>query len=604
MSKAIEDYGLIGDMRGAALVANDGSIDWACLPNFDSPAVMAALLGNESNGFWSLRCDGGEARSRYLPNALVLVTTWETSSGVAAVYDFMAPAAVADTPALCRVVRGISGEVNFTSVLSARFDYGRTVPWVRRFNGVSTQFTAGPDSLWLSGPIRATGVHGQYVTRFSVRGGEQTAMCLAWQTSSMTKAPYTDPLRWLSETIAYWDSWSRRCGHEGPHKDAVLRSLITLKALTYASTGGIVAAPTTSLPESLGGERNWDYRYCWLRDASLTLRAFLDNNLVDEAHQWREWLVRAVAGCPTQLQIAYSLDGSRRLPEYELDHLLGYEGSIPVRVGNAAAAQFQLDVYGEVIDAIDLARRKGLPQSVGLSSLQRLLLNHLASIWRQPDEGIWELRGPRRHHVYSKVMAWTAFDRAIRSAEAGYMKGPVERWRTNADAIRREVMEHGWSHEKQSFTAAYGSDDLDASLLLIGQTGFLAPDHPRIVSTINAVRRELVEDGLVLRYRTEAGTDGFTSTEGAFLACSFWLVDALVGIGRTRDAEDLFGYLLGLRNHLGLLAEQYDVGRKRQVGNFPQAFSHLQLVNSADTLARAEEPAEHLMAVAPVVARL
>ncbi|MCL4414155.1 MAG: glycoside hydrolase family 15 protein, partial [Actinobacteria bacterium] len=365
------------------------------------------------------------------------------------------------------------------------------------------------------------------------------------------------------------------------------RSLITLKALTYAETGGIVAAPTTSLPEALGGTRNWDYRYCWLRDASLTLRTLLDNGLVEEAHGWREWLVRAVAGCPSQLQVAYGVDGSRRLPEYEIRHLPGYARSRPVRVGNAASDQFQLDVYGEVIDALDLARRKGLPQPVGLASLQRLLLDHLCLAWHNPDEGIWELRAERRHHVYSKVMAWSAFDRAGRAASAGLIRGPVERWASNAAAIRAEVLDLGWSDEKRSFTAAYGSDDLDASLLLIGQTGFLAPDDPRIVSTIEAIERELVVDGLVTRYRTDAGTDGIEGGEGAFLACSFWLVDALVGIGRREDAQRLFDHLLDLRNDLGLLAEEYDVIARRQVGNFPQAFSHLQLARSAGILASA-----------------
>ncbi len=601
MSKPIEDYGLIGDMRTAALVAKDGSIDWACFPRFDSPAAMAALLGDQSNGFWSLRANGGVATRAYVPDTLVLATLWQTPGGVARVYDFMPPASIARSPSICRVVEGVSGEVHLTSVLSVRLDYGRTVPWVRRFNGVSTQLTAGPDSLWLSGPVRARGVHRQSITEFTVRAGERASLCLAWQPSHVPCAPAVDPPRWLAETLRFWTSWSAGCTYAGTHRDAVVRSLITLKALTYAETGGIVAAPTTSLPEMLGGGRNWDYRYCWLRDASLTLKALLDNGLLEEAYGWREWLVRAVAGCPSQLQIAYGVDGSRRIPEYEIHHLSGYEASRPVRAGNAAAEQFQLDVYGEVISAIELARRKGMRQPVGLASLQRYLLDHLAVAWHHPDEGIWEIRTERRHHVYSKIMAWSAFDQAGRAAAAGMMRGPVSRWASNAAAIRAEIDAHGWSEEKRSFTVAYGTENLDASLLLIGQTGFLAPDDPRIVSTVEAVERELVTDGLVVRYRTSAASDGIPGGEGAFLACSFWLVDALAGIGRVNDAEDLFDHLLGLRNDLGLLAEEYDIDAKRQVGNFPQAFSHIQLAVSARALGAGDANASPVMEQAGTV---
>jgi len=582
-ARLIEDYGLLGDMRTAALVSRDGSIDWFCAPRFDSPAAMAAMLGDERNGAWTLRPeqDGSQTRT-YLDDTMVLATTWQTATGTARVYDFMPPGSA--TPTICRVVEGLSGVVEMRSVLRARFDYGRSVPWVRRANHTSTKLTAGPDTLWLTGPVRAEGVGRASVTRFELQAGERKALSLTWALSHRLTRPEIDAERALDDTVRFWRTWISGCSYTGAYRPVVARSLLTLKALTHAETGGIVAAPTTSLPEEIGGERNWDYRYCWLRDASLTLQAFLGCGLVEEAYGWREWLVRAVGGCPSDLQIAYAIDGSRRLPELELSHLAGYQGSRPVRVGNAAVEQFQLDIYGEVAGALSLAAELGLPSPPGLADLHRMLLAHLGRVWRSPDEGIWEVRSGRRHFTHSKVLAWSAFDQAARAVREGRMRGQLTRWEAEAEALRAEVERRSWDQTAGRFTAAFDSPDLDAAVLLLPRTGFVAGDDPRMLATIDAVAADLACEAdatLIRRYRTGDGGDGLTGSEGAFLACSFWMVDALAGAGRTGEAEERFDRLVGLGNDLGLLAEEYDPVASRQLGNFPQAFSHLALVGSA-----------------------
>ncbi|MFE4873172.1 glycoside hydrolase family 15 protein [Streptomyces sp. NPDC056682] len=589
-TQRIEDYALIGDLQTAALVGRDGSVDWLCLPRFDSAACFAALLGDEDNGHWRIApAEAGHAgrcaRRRYLDDSLILESVWETRTGTVKVLDFMPQRDQA--PDVVRIVEGVSGTVEMGSVLRLRFDYGHVVPWIRRSEGHRVAI-AGPDSVWLrSHPeVKTWGQHMSTRSSFTVGEGEKVAFVLTWHPSHEPRPDLCDPYAALEESLADWQEWAARCRYQGPYRDAVVRSLITLKALTYAPTGGIVAAATTSLPEEIGGVRNWDYRYCWLRDSTLTLEALLSAGYLEEAGQWRDWLLRAVAGDPADLQIMYGLAGERRLPEAELPWLKGYLGSSPVRVGNAAVEQLQLDVYGEVADSLFLAREAGLHSQPHAWSIQLSLLGFLEARWREPDEGLWEVRGPRRHFVHSKVMAWVAADRAVRTLEAEpTLHGDVERWRRMRDEVHREVCEKGFDPVRGTFTQAYGSTELDAATLLIPRLGFLPPDDPRVVGTVEAVRAELAASGFVRRYSTDGTTvDGLPGGEGTFLVCSFWLADALRLTGREEEARELFERLLALRNDMGLLAEEYDPVAGRQVGNFPQAFSHIGLVATACAL--------------------
>ncbi|QGV81302.1 glycoside hydrolase family 15 protein [Streptomyces ficellus] len=589
MTQRIEDYALIGDLQTAALVGRNGSIDWLCLPRFDSAACFAALLGDEENGHWRIAPKDAQActRRRYVGNSLVLESLWETRTGTVKVLDFMPQRD--EAPDVVRIVEGVSGTVEMTSVLRLRFDFGSVVPWMRRTNGHRVA-VAGPDSIWLrSEPeVKTWGQQFSTCSSFTVTPGERVAFVLTWHPSHHPRPPLIDPFEALEHTLEDWEAWAVQCTYEGPYRDAVMRSLITLKALTYAPTGGIVAAPTTSLPEEIGGVRNWDYRYCWLRDATLTLGALLSAGYLDEAAAWRDWLLRAVAGDPADLQIMYGLAGERRLPETELPWLRGYAGSAPVRTGNAAVRQLQLDVYGEVMDSLYLAREAGLSSQAHAWNLQLSLLGFLESTWREPDEGLWEVRGPRRHFVHSKVMAWVAADRAVRALEEDpSLTGDVSRWRAMRDAVHRDVCENGYDPERNTFTQSYGSRELDAATLLIPRVGFLPPDDPRVVGTVDAVWEELNHEGLVKRYST-AGVpvDGLPGDEGTFLVCSFWMADALRMTGREKEARELFERLLSLRNDVGLLAEEYDTVSGRQLGNFPQAFSHVGLVGTALALAR------------------
>ncbi|BDM68159.1 glucoamylase [Streptomyces nigrescens] len=584
MHPHIEDYALIGDLQSAALVSSNGSIDWLCLPRFDSPACFAALLGSQDNGHWRLAPQSPKARAHrsYRGESLILDTIWETPTGRVKVTDFMPQRDV--QPDVVRIVEGLQGRVEMHGVLRLRFDYGRVVPWVRAAEG-SRVAIAGPDSVWLRTPEQGRTYGKDLSTRsdFTVAEGERTAFVLTWHPSHEPRPDQIEPFQALDDTLEDWQAWSARCRYDGPYRDAVVRSLITLKALTYAPTGGIVAAPTTSLPEELGGVRNWDYRYCWLRDASLTLNSLLSAGYLDEAAAWRDWLLRAVAGAPDDLQIMYGLAGERRLPEYEVPWLTGYCDSAPVRIGNGAVDQRQLDVYGEVLDSFHLARAAGLPAEPHAWSIQRSLMDYLESNWRDPDEGLWEIRGPRRHFVHSKVMAWVAADRAVRAMEANpKLGGGIDRWRAMRDEVHREVCERGYDDERGTFTQSYETRDLDAATLLIPRVGFLPGDDPRVRGTIEAVRQDLTHEGLVRRYTTEGGSvDGLPGGEGTFLVCSFWLADALRMSGRRDEAARLFERLLSLRNDVGLLAEEYDPAAGRQLGNCPQAFSHIGLVGTA-----------------------
>ncbi|BAC74147.1 glucoamylase [Streptomyces avermitilis] len=583
-SASIEDYALIGDQQSAALVARDGSIDWLCLPRFDSPACFAALLGDEHNGKWRIAPKGAGpcTRRAYRTDSLVLDSEWDTPEGTLRVTDLMPQRDSA--PDLVRIVEGLRGRVTVRSAIRLRFDYGSIVPWMRRAEGHRVA-VAGPDAVWLrSEPaVHTWGEDFCTHSEFTVGEGEKVAFVLTWHPSHQPRPPLVDPYESLHGSLAQWREWVSQCRYDGPFRDAVVRSLITLKALTYAPTGGIVAAPTTSLPEQLGGIRNWDYRYCWLRDSTLTLDALLSAGYHEEAADWRDWLLRAVAGDPADLQIMYGLSGERRLPEFELPWLPGFGDSVPVRIGNDAAKQLQLDVYGEVIDSLSLARCSGLPAKPHMWQVQRALMDFLCSAWRQPDEGLWEVRGGRRHFVYSKVMAWVAADRAVRTLEnEPQLGGDLAGWRAMRDEVHREVCERGYDAERNTFTQFYGSRGLDASLLLIPRVGFLPPDDPRVIGTVDAVREELGRDGFVRRYSTDvAEVDGLPGDEGTFLVCSFWLADALHRLGRTEEARALFERLVGLCNDVGLLAEEYDPASDRFLGNYPQAFSHLGLVSTA-----------------------
>ncbi|MET8474875.1 glycoside hydrolase family 15 protein [Streptomyces sp. NPDC006422] len=587
MRPHIEDYALIGDHQTAALVGRDGSIDWLCLPRFDSPACFAALLGSEDNGHWRLAPKGADhcTTRAYRSGSLVLDTEWETPDGSVRVTDFMPQRDKA--PDVVRIVEGLGGRVTMRGTLRLRFDYGSVVPWMRRSDGHRVA-VAGPDSAWLrSEPnVHTWGEDFGTHSEFTVEEGETVAFVLTWHPSHEKRPPLVDPHESLRHSLEDWRAWADRCRYEGPHKEAVLRSLLTLKALAFAPTGGIVAAPTTSLPEEIGGVRNWDYRYCWLRDSTLTLGALLSAGYLDEAEAWRDWLLRAAAGDPADLQIMYGLAGERRLPEQELSWLDGYHGSRPVRAGNDAAHQLQLDVYGEVVDSLALARREGLKAQPHAWRLQLALLDFLEEAWREPDQGLWEVRGPQRHFVHSKVMVWVAADRTVRAMEDDpELPGDLDRLRKLRDDVHREVCERGYDTERGTFTQFYGSSELDAALLLLPRVGFLPPDDPRVVGTVDAVREELSYEGFLRRYSAdETVVDGLPGQEGTFLVCSFWLADALHMTGRTKEARELFERLVALRNDVGLLAEEYDPVAGRQLGNFPQAFSHIGLVGTALTL--------------------
>jgi GH15 family glucan-1,4-alpha-glucosidase len=584
----LECYGFIGDMHTCALVGIDGSIDWLCLPRADSNAVFAALLGDDKNGCWRISPKEPIVRARqvYRKDTLILETEFETASGVVKVIDCMSP--TGPNRDVLRVVEGVRGAVVMSMRLILRMDYGRTIPWVRHAKGGGVVAVAGPDALILRTPVETHGEDLSTVATFTVGEGETQTFVLTWYPSHLPAPDPIHPLLTLQRTQAYWEEWSSRCTYRGEYRDAVVRSLLTLKGLTYAPTGGILAAATTSLPEFVGGVRNWDYRYCWLRDATFTLYSLMEAGYSDEALAWSDWLLRAVAGDPAQLQIMYGAAGERSLPEFELTHLAGYENSRPVRIGNAAAAQFQLDVYGEVMDAMHLARKVGLDPGAASWSLQRHLVDFVVRNWDQPDEGIWEIRGPRRHFTHSKIMAWVALDRAVKAVEQFGREGDVELWRATRQAIHEDVCAKGFHPGKRAFTQFYGSELLDASVLMLPLVGFLPARDPRVVSTIEAIERELVIDGLVYRYHPtlSENVDGLPPGEGAFLPCSFWLVDCLYLIGREEEARLFFDRLLALRNGLGLLAEEYDPKLRRLVGNFPQAFSHIGLINTAQNLSR------------------
>ncbi|MFE0370327.1 glycoside hydrolase family 15 protein [Streptomyces tendae] len=593
MHPHIEDYALIGDQQTAALVSTDGSVDWLCLPRFDSAACFARLLGDEDNGHWRIAPKGAErcTRRAYRRDTLVLDTEWETEEGAVRVTDLMPQRDRA--PDLVRIVEGLRGEVTVHSVLRLRFDHGSIVPWVRRADGHRVA-VAGPDSAWLrSEPeVRSWGQDFGTHAEFTVAAGEKVAFVLTWHPSHEPRPPLIDPYMSLEHSVEDWREWAARCRYDGPHRDAVVRSLITLKALTYKPTGGIVAAPTTSLPEEPGGVRNWDYRFCWLRDSTLTLGALLSAGYLEEAESWRDWLLRAVAGNPADLQIMYGVAGERRLPESELPWLSGFARSAPVRIGNDAVNQLQLDVYGEVMDSLSLAQLAGMRPRPQMWELQCALMDFLATVWREPDEGLWEVRGGRRQFVHSKVMTWVALDRAVRTLEERpeLGGGDLEGWRALRDEVHREVCEKGYDPVRNTFTQYYGSRELDASLLLVPRVGFLPPDDPRVVGTVDAVGAELTRDGLVRRYSTEGRqVDGLPGGEGTFLVCSFWYADALHATGRTKEARELFERLVGLANDVGLLAEEYDPVSGHQLGNFPQAFSHVGLVNKALALFGDEE---------------
>jgi GH15 family glucan-1,4-alpha-glucosidase len=589
----IEDYALIGDTHTAALVARDGSLDWLCLPRFDSGACFAALVGTPENGRWLLAPAGPTQPAtsrRYRGDTLVLETEHRTPEGAVRVIDFMTPRR--GSARVVRLIEGLQGNVRMRSELTLRFDYGRAVPWLRAVPRGALAI-AGPDAVELRTSTPLEIAEGRATAEFSVRAGQRASFALVWYPSHQEPPPAIDPWRAARDTTSFWREWAARCSYRGEWRDAVVRSLLTLKALTYKPTGGLVAAVTTSLPEELGGSRNWDYRFCWLRDATLTLYALLMAGYRREAEAWREWLLRAVAGRPRDLQIMYGLSGERRFPEVELPWLPGYEGSSPVRAGNGAAEQLQLDVFGEVMDLLHQAGREGFPHESAVWNVQRELLEYLESAWHEPDEGIWEVRGGRRHFTHSKVMAWVAVDRAVRDVELFGFPGPVDRWRALRQEIHDEVCREGFDTGLESFVQSFGSKDLDAGLLMIPLVGFLPPNDPRVSGTVAAVERFLVEDGFVLRYRNDPGLEGLTGHEGAFLACSCWLADTYHLQGRDQDARAQFQRVLDVRNDVGLLAEEYDTVRQRLTGNFPQAFSHVSLVGTARNLSRGEiGPAE------------
>jgi GH15 family glucan-1,4-alpha-glucosidase len=588
MAERIEDYALLGDLQTAALVGRSGSVDWLTFPRFDSSSCFSALLGSRDHGRWSIApLTGGPATDRrYRPDTLILESEWQVDGGRVRVTDFMPPRET--KPDIVRIVEGLEGSVEMRTELVIRFDYGSVVPWVRRLDQESLLAVGGPDGLLLRTPVELRPDDKTHVADFRVKAGERVPFVLTWFPSHEDLPKPVNAEQALEDTDAYWREWIAGCRYEGEYRHAVHTSLMVLKALTYRPTGGILAAPTTSLPERIGGGRNWDYRYCWLRDATFTLYALMNA----EAAAWRDWLLRAVGGDPANAQIMYGIGGQRRISEYELDWLPGYAGSRPVRVGNAAAEQFQLDVYGEVMDVLHQARLHDIGPDQHAWSLQQMLLEFLEGAWDQPDEGIWEVRGGRRHFTHSKVLAWVAFDRGVQAVERLGLDGPVDRWRQLCAEVHEEVCREGFSVELNSFTQSYGSSELDASTLLIPLLGFLPPDDPRVIGTIDAVQRELTRDGFVERYKTQEqnAVDGLVGREGVFLPCSFWLVDALLMLERDDEARTLFERLLGVSSDLGLLAEEYDPVAKRQLGNFPQAFTHVGLVNSAYNLSQHAGP--------------
>jgi GH15 family glucan-1,4-alpha-glucosidase len=597
MSKPIEDYGFIGNMLSGALVARDGSMDWLCLPRFDSDACFAALLGTPEHGYWRISPIGkvGKTTRRYLPHAPILETTFETEDGTVALVDFMPLSDDPEKVDVIRLVRGVSGRVAMRMELVLRFGYGKNIPWVRR-RDYGIHAVAGPDAVELATTIPLHGEDMCTVAEFDVREGDAVPFTLAYHPLHREPHFIGDSEMRLERTVAWWREWTRVCQlseFESPAwNEAVERSLITLKALSYQPSGGIVAALTTSLPEEIGGIRNWDYRYCWIRDATLTLYAFMNAGRFEEAGAFREWMLRAAAGAPDQMQIMYGVAGERRLTEIELPWLPGYENSRPVRIGNAAYDQMQIDVIGELMDTLHTARKSHLGPSQDAWRFQQEMLSRLEDLWREPDHGIWEVRGSPRHFVHSKVMAWVAFDRAVKAVEQSGLPGPVERWRALRDEIHQEVLARGHDRGRNTFVQHYDGSALDASLLLMAEVGFLPPEDPRFRGTVEAIERSLMEDGLVLRYRVGEAEDGLPGQEGTFLVCSFWLADAYTMIGRSHDAEALFEHLLSLRNDLGLLAEEYHPGPRRQLGNFPQAFSHIGLINTAYNLRRVSGPAQ------------
>jgi GH15 family glucan-1,4-alpha-glucosidase len=585
MAQRIEDYALIGDTQTAALIGKDGSLDWLCLPRFDSGSCFAKLIGEDDHGRWLIAPEGEvtAVHRRYRGKTLVLETEMTTAEGRVRLTDFMPPRH--HHPRVVRLVTGIEGEVRMRTELVIRFEYGEDIPWVRRTER-GLHAIAGPNALTIDTPIELRGQHMQTEANFSVKAGEQVAMVLAWHLSHDEEPFVLDVDRALRETVNWWEDWCASIDEvHGEWEELALRSLITLKALTYDPTGGMVAAATTSLPEDLGGVRNWDYRYCWVRDATLTLDALIEAGCRGEAEAWMRWLGRAAAGAPEQLQIMYGPAGERRLTEFEVNRLPGYEGSRPVRIGNAASGQFQLDVYGELMDALDRARSHGIAGDGVIWQVQVALMEFVEEHWCDADDGIWEIRGPRQHFTHSRVMAWVAFDRAVRAVELHGLSGPVERWRAARDAVHAEVCEKGWHEGHRAFTQYYGSDDLDASVLMIPLVGFLPANDPKVVSTVEAIQRELMVDGFVLRYQNRSGVDGLPGSEGAFLPCTFWLADCLAMMGRVTEAREIFARLAALANDVGLFSEEYDVKRQRLVGNFPQAFTHVGVVNSARNLA-------------------
>ena len=592
MPDRIEDYALLGDLQTAALVGRSGSVDWLPFPRFDSSSCFGALLGGREHGRWLIAPAGsGPATDRrYRDDTLILESEWQTNGGRVRVIDFMPPRET--TPDIVRIVEGLDGSVEMRTELVIRLDYGSVVPWVRRLDPQTLLAVGGPDGLLLRTPINLEPEGMTHTAEFTVRAGDRVPFVLTWFPSHTDLPRAVDAEEALGETDSFWTDWMRDCSYKANHAQAVRTSLVVLKALTYLPTGGIVAAPTTSLPERIGGVRNWDYRYCWLRDATFTLYAMMNAGYTTEARAWRDWLLRSVAGDPENAQILYGVGGQRRISEFELDWLPGYAGSRPVRIGNAAHEQFQLDVYGEVMDALHQARVRGLDPDDHAWSLQRTLMDFLEGAWDRPDEGIWEVRGPRRHFTHSKVLAWVAFDRAVQGVERFGLRGPVDRWRRLRQDIHDEVLREGFNVELNSFTQSYGSDELDASTLLIPILGFLPADDPRVVGTVDAVMRDLMRDGFVERYRVKEqnDVDGLPGGEGVFLPCSFWLVDALLMMVREDEARELFNRLIGVSNDLGLLAEEYDPAEKRLLGNYPQAFTHVGLVNSAFNLSHHEGP--------------
>ncbi len=598
MSAAIEDYGMIGDCETVALVDRNGSIDWLCLPRFDSDACFAALLGSRENGRWLLAPTSivKKTSRRYREHTLILETRFETADGDVTVIDFMRPRSGHSLESsngdadLIRIVRGESGQVRMGMELTIRFDYGLSVPWISSMGEGLLHAIAGPHLIIINGDTKLTHSDGTVKADFKISGGETLSFVIVHSPSHLPAPLPVSASAALAQTERFWLDWVAQCTYRGIASDAVERSLIVLKALTYAPTGGIVAAPTTSLPEEIGGERNWDYRYCWLRDATFTLLAFMNAGYHEEAEAWRDWLLRAVAGEASQDQIMYGIGGERRLLEWEVPWLAGYENSKPVRVGNAAATQLQLDVYGEVADAMHQARKSATSVPERSAAIEREWIAHLEKIWMEPDEGIWEVRGGRQQFTHSKVMAWVAVDRAIKDFERFNLAGPLDHWRALRNTIHEHICQHGFNKSVGTFVQTYGSTALDASLLLIPLVGFLPPSDPRVVATVEALERKLVVNGFVLRYDVEKTNDGLAGDEATFLLCSFWLVDCLIMLGRRDDAQHLFDRLLSVRNDLGLLAEEYDPKSDRQLGNFPQAFSHIGLVNSAVNLSRVVAP--------------